>query len=137
MNIRMMCVALVAVAVWGAEGKLAPPKIEDYTHVCRKCGKTTHYRKSDEPRTTVETLRKGCATLRELGLDVVLDESVLCRHCVSAEKLKLPRFATVRCRPEKTLWRKGDRVEIVTTGRKDGDWWTVAPVGYRLWVSAK
>ena len=137
MNIRMICVALVAAVVWGAEGKLAPPKIEDYTHVCRKCGKTTHYRKSAEPRTTVETLRKGCATLRELGLDVVLDESVLCRHCVSAEKLKLPRFATVRCRPEKTLWRKGDRVEIVTTGRKDGDWWTVAPVGYRFWVSAK
>ena len=137
MNIRMMCVALVAVAVWGAEGKLAPPKIEDYTHVCRKCGKTTHYRKSDEPRTTVETLRKGCATLRELGLDVILDESVLCRHCVSAEKLKLPRFATVRYRPEKTLWRNGDRVEIVTTGRKVGDWWTVAPVGYRFWVNAK
>ena len=133
----MMCVALVAVAVWGAEGKLAPPKIEDYTHVCRKCGKTTHYRKSDEPRTTVETLRKGCATLRELGLDVILDESVLCRHCVSAEKLKLPRFATVRYRPEKTLWRNGDRVEIVTTGRKVGDWWTVAPVGYRFWVNAK
>ena len=43
-------------AVWGAEGKLAPPKIEDYTYVCQKCGKTTHYRKSTEPRTTVETL---------------------------------------------------------------------------------
>ena len=42
MNIRMIGVALVAVVVWGAEGKLAPPKIEDYTHVCRKCGKTTH-----------------------------------------------------------------------------------------------
>ena len=128
---------IALMAVWGAEGKLAPPKIEDYTYVCQKCGKTTHYRKSTEPRTTVETLRKGCATLRELGLDVVLDESVLCRHCVSAEKLKLPRFATVRCRPEKTLWRRGDRVEVVTTGRKDGDWWTVVPIGHRYWVNAK
>ena len=134
---KMLFTAISLMAIWSAEGKLVPPKIEDYTHVCRKCGKTTHYRKSDEPRTTVETLRKGCATLRELGLDVVLDESVLCRHCVSAEKLKLPRFATVRYRPEKTLWRKGDRVEIVTTGRKVGDWWTVAPVGYRFWVNAK
>ena len=24
--------------VLGAEGKLAPSKIEDYTHACRKCG---------------------------------------------------------------------------------------------------
>ena len=137
MKKTILFAVIVLMAVWGAEGKLAPPKIEDYTYVCQKCGKTTHYRKSTEPRTTVETLRKGCATLRELGLDVVLDESVLCRHCVSAEKLKLPRFATVRCRPEKTLWRRGDRVEVVTTGRKDGDWWTVAPVGHRFWVNAK
>ena len=134
---KILFAVIALMAVWGAEGKLAPPKIEDYTYVCQKCGKTTHYRKSTEPCTTVETLRKGCATLRELGLDVVLDESVLCRHCVSAEKLKLPRFATVRCRPEKTLWRRGDRVEVVTTGRKDGDWWTVVPIGHRYWVNAK
>ncbi len=25
----------------------------------------------------------------------------------------------------------------MTTGRKDGDWWTVAPVGHRFWVNAK
>ena len=135
---KIIFAAVALMAISGVEGKLAPPKIEDYTHVCRKCGKTTHYRKSAEPRTTVETLRKGCASLRELGLDIVLDESVLCRHCVSAEKLKLPRFATVRCRPEKTSWRKGDRVEVVST--KSGnvhDWWTVAQIGHRYWVNAK
>ena len=99
MNIRMIGVALVAVVVWGAEGKLAPPKIEDYTHVCRKCGKTTHYPTSGlGPRSFIAEYRKGCANLRELGLDVTLDESVLCRYCVSAKKLKLPRFATVGCR---------------------------------------
>ena len=134
---KILFAVIALMAVWGAEGKLAPPKIEDYTHVCQKCGKTTHYRRSTEPRTTVETLRKGCVTLRELGLDVVLDESVLCRYCVSAEKLKLPRFATVSTRPEKTLWRKGDKVEVVKTGRNDTDWWDVAPIGHRYWVNAK
>ena len=139
MNSKMVFAAIALMVVWGAEGKLAPPKIEDYTYVCQKCGKTTHYRKSTEPRTTVETLRKGCATLRELGLDAALDESVLCRHCVSAEKLKLPRYATVRYYPEKTPWRKGDRIEVVKTetGYKNGDHWTVAPIGHRYWVNAK
>ena len=138
MDLRMICAALAAVTVWGAEGKLAPSKIEDYTHVCRKCGKTTHYPKSYmEPRSTVERLRDGCAKLRSIGLDITLDESVLCRHCVSAEKLKLPRFATVRCRPEKTVWRKDDRVKVVATGRNNTDWWTVAPIGHRYWVNAK
>ena len=72
------------------EAKLAPPKLEDYTHVCKKCGGVRHYQKSyTEPRSTVEGLRDGCAKLRSLGLDITLDESVLCRHCVSANKLKI------------------------------------------------
>lgn len=57
---KEMIVALVVAAMIGAaEGHKA--KIEDYTHVCQKCGKTTHYpvSKSLEPRTTVEKLRKG------------------------------------------------------------------------------
>ena len=137
MKRQILFSAVALMVIWGAEGKLAPPKIEDYTHVCQKSGKTTHYQKSTEPRTTVGTLRKGCAILRELGLDAALDESVLCRYCVSAEKLKLPRFATVSIRPEKTLWRKGDKVEVVRTGRNDTDWWVVAPIGHRYWVNAK
>ena len=38
MNMRMMLTVIGLMAVWGAEGKLAPPKIEDYTHACRKRG---------------------------------------------------------------------------------------------------
>ena len=134
----MMFAAVALMVVWGAEGKLAPPKLEDYTHVCKKCGGATHYPKSyTEPRSTVEGLRDGCAKLRSLGLDITLDESVLCRHCVLADKLKIPRFATVRCRPEKTHWRKGDKVEVVVTERNKADWWTVAPIGHRFWVNAK
>ena len=125
------------------EAKLAPQKLEDYTHVCQKCGKTTHYPTSEwEPRSFIAEYRKGCATLRELGLDVALDESVLCRHCVSAEKLRLPRFATVRCRPEKTLWRKGDKVEVVRTKSQPCQcWlcyqWEVVPFGNRYWVNGR
>ena len=144
MNARLIVFAGVALmAVWDAEGKLAPPKIEDYTHVCQKCGKTTHYPTSEwEPRSFIVEYRKGCATLRELGLDVALDESVLCRHCVSAEKLRLPRFATVKCRPEKTLWRKGDKVEVVRTKSQPCEcWlcyqWEVVPRGNRYWVNGR
>ena len=138
MNSKMVFAAIALMVVWGAEGKLAPPKIEDYTYVCKKCGGVTHYPKSyTEPRSTVEGLRDGCAKLRSFGLDITLDESVLCRHCVLADKLKIPRFATVRCRPEKTHWRKGDKVEVVVTERNKTDWWTVAPIGHRFWVNAK
>ncbi len=144
MNARLIVFAGVAlVAAWCAEGKFAPPKLEDYTHVCQKCGKTTHYPTSEwEPRSFIVEYRKGCATLRELGLDVALDESVLCRHCVSAEKLRLPRFATVKCRPEKTLWRKGDKVEVVRTKSQPCEcWlcyqWEVVPRGNRYWVNGR
>ena len=134
----------LSLALAGAvEAKLAPPKLEDYTHVCKKCGKTTHYPTSEwEPRSFIVEYRKGCATLRELGLDVALDESILCRYCISAEKLKLPRFATVRCRPEKTLWRKGDKVEVVRTKSQPCQcWlcyqWEVVPFGNRYWVNGR
>ena len=143
MNMKVMFAAIALMAVWGAEGKLAPPKIEDYAHVCQKCGKTTHYPTSEwKPRSFIAEYRKGCATLRELGLDVALDESILCRHCVSAEKLKLPRFATVKCRPEKTLWRKGDKVEVVRTKSQPCEcWlcyqWEVVPRGNRYWVNGR
>ena len=140
---KILFAVIVLMAVWGAEGKLAPPKIEDYTHVCQKCGKTTHYPTSEwKPRSFIAEYRKGCATLRELGLDVALDESILCRHCVSAEKLRLPRFATVKCRPEKTLWRKGDKVEVVRTKSQPCEcWlcyqWEVVPRGNRYWVNGR
>ena len=38
MNMRMMLDVIGLMAFLGAEGKLAPSKIEDYTHACRKCG---------------------------------------------------------------------------------------------------
>jgi len=139
---RMILVSSLALAVV-AEAKLAPPKLEDYTHVCKKCGGATHYPKSyTEPRSTVEGLRDGCAKLRSFGLDITLDESVLCRHCVLADKLKIPRFATVRCRPEKTLWRKGDKVEVVRTKSQPCEcWlcyqWEVVPRGNRYWVNGR
>lgn len=143
MNTRKTFARIVAVAaMWVAfsvQGEPTPPKIEDYTHVCQKCGKTTHYPTSElDPRSFIEEYRKGCATLRELGLDASLDESVLCRYCVSAEKLKIPRFATLCSRYDYTFWRKGDRVELVpiTSGKGRGSWHFV-PIGNKYWVNGR
>ena len=135
MNMRMMLTVIGLMVVWGAEGKLAPPKIEDYTYVCKKCGGATHYPKSyTEPHSTVEGLRDGCAKLRSLGLDITLDESVLCRHCVSADKLKIPRFATVVSGIEKSNLRSGDKVEFLYFTNHE---WNVVPKGNRVWVNRK
>ena len=134
---KAILVSSLAIAAT-AEAKLAPPKLEDYTHVCKKCGGTTHYPKSYmEPRSTVEVLRDGCAKLRSLGLDITLDESVLCRHCVSADKLKIPRFATVARRPEKSNLRPGDQVEFLYFTNHEWGWWRVVPKGNRVWINRK
>ena len=138
MNMRMMLTVIGLMVVWGAEGKLAPPKIEDYTYVCKKCGGATHYPKSyTEPRSTVEGLRDGCAKLRSFGLDITLDESVLCRHCVLADKLKIPRFATVVSGIEKSNLRSGDKVEFLYFTNHEWKWWRVVPKGNRVWVNRK
>lgn len=143
MNTRMIfawAVAGAAMAVaFSIQGEPTPPKIEDYTHVCRTCGKTTHYPTSElGPRSFITEYRKGCAALRDLGLDATLDESVLCRHCVSAEKLKIPRFATVRFRSDYTFWRKGDRVEVVPIVRGNGRvLWHLVPIGNKYWVNGR
>jgi len=135
---RIILVLSLAIAAT-AEAKLAPPKLEDYTHVCKKCDGATHYPKSyTGPRSTVEGLRDGCVKLRSLGLDITLDESVLCRHCVSADKLKIPRFATVARRPEKSNLRPGDQVEFLYfTDYEWGCEWRVVPKGNRVWINRK
>ena len=134
---KAIFVLTLAIAA-AAEAKLAPPKLEDYTHVCKKCGGATHYPKSyTEPRSTVEGLRDGCAKLRSIGLDITLDESVLCRHCVSADKLKIPRFATVVMRPEKSNLRPGDKVEFLYFTDYEWIWWRVVPKENRVWVNRK
>ena len=134
---RIILVSSLALAAV-AEAKLAPPKLEDYTHECKKCGGATHYPKSyTEPRSTVEGLRDGCVKLRSLGLDITLDESVLCRHCVSADKLKIPRFATVARRPEKSNLRPGDQVEFLYFTNHESKWWCVVPKGNRAWINRK
>ena len=135
---RMILVSSLALAAV-AEAKPAPPKLEDYTHECKKCGGATHYQKSyTGPRSTVEGLRDGCVKLRSIGLDITLDESVLCRHCVSADKLKIPRFATVVRSPEKSNLRPGDQVEFLYfTDYEWGCEWRVEPKGNRVWINRK
>ena len=130
-GILLSSLALAAMA----EAEPLPPKLEDYTHVCKMCGDVTHYPKSyTKPRSMVERLRDGCAKLRSLGLDITLDESVLCRHCVSADKLKIPRFATVVKRADYSNRRIGDKVEYLYS-RVGTSRWYVAPRGNRYWVN--
>ncbi len=116
------------------EAKLAPPKLEGYTHVCKKCGKTTHYPTSEwEPRSFIVEYRKGCATLRELGLDVALDESVLCRHCVSAEKLGLQQSDAAQKRlfgEKATRWKLlGRKASLANVGCAINGKWCHAGTG--------
>ena len=60
---RIILVSSLALAAV-AEAKLAPPKLEDYTHECKKCGGATHYPKSyTEPRSTLKSA--GLATMVE------------------------------------------------------------------------
>ena len=41
--LRRGILVLTLVLAAAAEAKLAPPKLEAYTHVCKKCGGATHY----------------------------------------------------------------------------------------------
>ena len=42
MNSKMVFAGIALMVVWGAEGKLAPPKTEDCTREWKKCGGATH-----------------------------------------------------------------------------------------------
>ena len=137
MNSKMVFAGIALMVVWGAEGKLAPPKTEDYTHECKKCGGATHYPKSyTEPRSTVEGLRDGCVKLRSLGLDITLDESVLCRDCVSAAPCTCPKCGGSKLtQGYHTLM--GDQVEFLYFTNHESKWWCVVPKGNRAWINRK
>ena len=83
MNMRMMLAVIGLMAFLGAEGKLAPPKIEDYTYVCQKCGKTTHYPASElEPRSFID----------EVSLRNIAKDARIFVNSVSTSLLMNPSF---------------------------------------------
>ena len=62
--------------------KMAMPQPERFEYVCKKCGTHTVYpMNTRRMANTLARFRDDAASLRALGLDIVLDESVLCQKC--------------------------------------------------------
>jgi hypothetical protein len=119
----------------------AMPRPAGFEYVCKKCGNHTVYLENTRQMANVLARRRDEATsLRALGLDIALDETVLCQKCKSAEELGLPTAGTIVKRPDKGseagrfAWHIGDKVRI--TEAYDSGWCRVLPASSNAWVSA-
>ena len=62
--------------------KMAMPQPERFEYVCKKCGTHTVYAENrNRMANTLARYRDDAAKLKALGLDIALDESVLCKKC--------------------------------------------------------
>ena len=120
----------------------AMPRPAGFEYVCKKCGNHTVYLENTRQMANVLARRRDeAASLRALGLDIALDETVLCQKCKSAEELGLPTAGTIVKRPdkgseaEKFAWHIGDKVRI--TEAYDSGWCRVLPASSNAWVSAE
>ena len=119
----------------------AMPRPEVFEYVCKKCGTHTVYPKTRKQiANSLARRRDEAASLRALGLDITLDETVLCSKCKSAEELGLPTAGAIVKRPtkgseaKKFMWNIGDKVKIIEAY----DYWCrVLPVSNHAWVSAE
>ena len=119
----------------------AMPRPEVFEYVCKKCGTHTVYPKNTKQMANnLARRRDEAASLKALGLDIAVDESVLCQKCKSAEELGLPTAGTIVKRPTKGseatkfMWNIGDKVKIIEAY----DYWCrVLPVSNHAWVSAE
>ena len=70
---------------------IAIPRPEVFEHVCKKCGNHTVYPKNRERmERKLARYREEAASLRALGLNIMLDESALCAKCCSLKDLDIP-----------------------------------------------
>ena len=61
---------------------MALPQPERFEYVCKKCGTHTVYPENvNQMANTLARYRDDAAKLKALGLDIALDESVLCQKC--------------------------------------------------------
>ena len=118
------------------------PRAVGFEYVCKACGTHTVYPKNIRSMANVLARRRDeAANLKALGLDIAVDESVLCQKCKSAEELGLPTAGTIVKRPdkgseaEKFAWHIGDKVRI--TEAYDSGWCRVLPASSNAWVSAE
>ena len=119
----------------------AMPRPVGFEYVCKKCGTHTVYPKNEKQMANVLARRRDeAASLKALGLDIAVDESVLCQKCKSAEELGLPTAGTIVKRPdkgseaEKFAWHIGDKVRIIEAC--PSGWYRVLPASSNAWVSA-
>lgn len=89
-----------------------------FEYVCKKCGTHTNYQKDIKYISNLLKRRRDeVALLKGLGLDITLDESVLCQKCRSAKELGLPTSGTVIGKPRRNnknfVWNIGDKVRII------------------------
>ena len=117
------------------------PRPAGFEYVCKKCGNHTVYLENTRQMANVLARRRDeAASLRALGLDIALDETVLCQKCKSAEELGLPTAGTIVKRPDKGseagrfAWHIGDKVRIIEAG--PSGWYRVLPASSNAWVSA-
>ena len=62
--------------------KMAMPQPERFEYICKKCGMHTVYPENrNQMANTLARYRDDAAKLKALGLDIALDESVLCQKC--------------------------------------------------------
>jgi len=120
----------------------AMPRPVGFEYVCKKCGTHTVYPKNiNQMANMLARRRDEAASLKALGLDIALDETVLCQKCKPAEELGLPTAGTIVKRPtigseaESFAWNIGDKVRI--TEVCDFGWCRVLPVSSNAWVSAE
>lgn len=120
----------------------AMPRPVGFEYVCKKCGTHTVYPKNEKQMANVLARRRDeAASLKALGLDIAVDESVLCQKCRSAKELGLPTAGTIVSRPAREAdakefaWHIGDKVRI--TEAYDSGWCRVLPASSNAWVSAE
>ena len=108
---------------------MSMPVSVEVHYVCPKCGMVTRYM-SAHMEDDLALLRDGAATLKGMGLDIVLDESPLCHVCSPEPK----RVCAGRIAKATGSFAVGDEVVIQ---RMFGPYAYVSPYKQDLWVSAR
>ncbi|MBR1920613.1 MAG: SH3 domain-containing protein [Kiritimatiellae bacterium] len=118
---------------------VAMPEAESFEYVCPACGTHTTYPKARrEYKRTLARHRDQAARLKALGLDIRLDETVLCRRCTSAKDLGIPTRAKVVSLPakekdrERFAFKVGDEVAVEWCSK---NYFGVLPRTIELWIA--
>ena len=95
----------------------AMPRPEVFEYVCKKCGTHTVYLKNTlRIGSVLARYREEAASLRALGLDIVLDESVLCSKCRTAKELNIATSGVILNSQDDLSLRAGEPVTIIEYG---------------------